>query len=233
MAVGGVVGYNMGTIHDVVLTGENDIAGVNCTGGISGGNMGTVYNCSVDGTTIRVLGDNDFSSGRIIQVDMAECGGLVIGGSFGGIIDNCTAEGVVIAEGNEPVGMGGIAGCLEMMDSITNCTAEVEIISERGGHAIGGLCGYSGTHSNGMVVAETEGMTKCLRFFLSAISLSLSADHRIDKSLELPAFNHREPGFLHAPGNAAAVFSVMITAFHQRKENMVVYPAADAANARI
>ena len=158
MAIGGVVGYNMGTIHDVVLTGENDIAGINCTGGISGGNMGTVYNCSVDCTTIRVLGDNDFSTGRIIQVDIAECGGLVIGGGFGGIIDNCTAKGVVIAEGNEPVGMGGIAGCLEMMDSITNCTAEVEIISKRGGHAIGGLCGYSGTHSNGMIVAETEGI---------------------------------------------------------------------------
>ena len=120
--------------------------------------MGYVYNCSVDGTEIHVLGDNDFSSGRIIQVDMAECGGLVIGGSFGGMIDCCTAKGIVIAEGNEPVGMGGIAGCLEMMDSITNCSAEVEIRSEKGGHAIGGLCGYSGTHSIGDIVLETEGI---------------------------------------------------------------------------
>ena len=89
---------------------------------------------------------------------MAECGGLVIGGSFGGTIDNCSARGTVLAEGNEPVGMGGIAGCLEMMDSITNCTADVEIISEKGGHAIGGLCGYSGTHSVGDVALETEGV---------------------------------------------------------------------------
>ena len=158
MAVGAVVGYNMGIIHDVNLSGENDIAGVNAIGGIAGGSMGTVYNCTVDGTTIRVLGDNDFSSGRIIQADVAECGGLIIGGSFGGSMDNCHASGTIIAEGNEPVGLGGIAGCLEMMDSVTNCTADVEIISEKGGHAIGGLCGFSGTHSVGDIALETEGI---------------------------------------------------------------------------
>jgi hypothetical protein len=73
-------------------------------------------------------------------------------------MDNCTAKGTVIAEGNEPVGMGGIAGCLEMMDRVTNCTAEVEIISEKGGHAIGGLCGFSGTHSVGDIALATEGV---------------------------------------------------------------------------
>ncbi len=158
MAIGGVVGYNMGEIHDVILTGENEIAGVNATGGITGGSTKHVYNCSVDGTTIRVLGDNDFSDGRIIQCDVAECGGLIIGGSFGGTMENCTAKGTIIAEGNEPVGLGGIAGCLEMMDSVTDCTADVEIISEKGGHAIGGLCGYSGTHSVGDIALATEGV---------------------------------------------------------------------------
>ena len=158
MAIGGVVGYNMGTIHDITLTGENSIAGVNATGGIAGGSMQSIWNCNVDGTTIRVLGNNDFSSGRIIQEDVAECGGLVVGGFFGGTIDHCTAKGTVIAEGNEPVGLGGIAGCLEMMDSIANCTVDVEIISEKGGHAIGGLCGYSGTHSVGDVALATEGI---------------------------------------------------------------------------
>ena len=158
MAIGGIVGYNMGAVHDVILTGTNDIAGVNATGGICGGSTGNTWNCAVDGTTIHVLGDNDFSDGRIIQCDVAECGGLIIGGSFGGTIDNCTAKGTVIAEGNEPVGMGGIAGCLEMMDSVTNCTADVEIISQQGGHAIGGLCGYSGTHSMGDIALATEGV---------------------------------------------------------------------------
>ncbi len=55
-----------------------------------------------------------------------------------GTIDNCSASGTVKAEGNEPVGLGGIGGCLEMMDSITNCTADVTIESANGGHAIGG-----------------------------------------------------------------------------------------------
>ena len=66
---------------------------------------------------------------------------------------------IVKAEGNEPVGLGGIGGCLEMMDSITNCTADVTIESANGGHAIGGLCGYAGTHSNPDVCLETEGFS--------------------------------------------------------------------------
>ena len=160
MAVGAVVGYNMGgLVHDIVLTGENELAAFNAIGGICGGSTGNVYNCTVDGTTIVVQGDNDFSSGRIIQEDVAECGGLIIGGSFGGTMDNCTAQGTIIATGNEPVGLGGIGGCLEMMDSVTNCTADVEIVSEMGGHAIGGLCGYSGTHHIGDIALETEGIT--------------------------------------------------------------------------
>lgn len=46
-----------------------------------------------------------------------------------------------------------------MMDSITNCTADVTIESAKGGHAIGGLCGYAGTHSNPDVCLETEGFS--------------------------------------------------------------------------
>ena len=161
MAIGAVVGYNMGMVHDVILTGENSVTGINCVGGIAGGSNGAVYNCTVEGTTINVLGDNDFSSGRIIQNDVAECGGLVIGGSFGGVIDNCTAKGTVSAEGNEPVALGGIAGCLEMMDTVTNCTADVTITTVKGGHAIGGLCGFGGTHSSSEVAAaEGVAVTK-------------------------------------------------------------------------
>ena len=159
MAVGAVVGYNMGGfVHDIVLTGENELAAFNAIGGICGGSTGSVFNCTVDGTTVVVQGDNDFSSGRIIQEDVGECGGLIIGGSFGGTMDNCTAKGKIIATGNEPVGLGGIGGCLEMMDSVTNCTADVEIVSEKGGHAIGGLCGYSGTHHIGDIALATEGV---------------------------------------------------------------------------
>ena len=43
-----------------------------------------------------------------------------------------------------------------MMDSVTNCTADVTITTEKGGHAIGGLCGCAGTHSDGKIAEETE-----------------------------------------------------------------------------
>ena len=157
MAIGGVVGYNMGAIDSVTVKNAA-ITGNNCTGGIAGGSMGPVSNCHAENVEITVIGDNDFSAG-LVQDDIAECGGLVIGGGFGGTIDNCTASGTVRAEGNEPVGLGGIGGCLEMMDSITNCSATVMIETQNGGHAIGGLCGYAGTHSNPDIVLETEGFS--------------------------------------------------------------------------
>ena len=156
MAVGSLVGYSMGSVTGCSVTNA-DVVGNNCTGGLIGGDMGPVTDCAAMNVTVTVIGDNDFSEG-LVQCDIAECGGLLIGGGFGGTITNCTAQGTVKAEGNEPVGMGGVGGCLEMMDSITNCTADVTIVSAQGGHAIGGLCGYAGTHSNGQVAAETEGV---------------------------------------------------------------------------
>lgn len=158
LAIAGVVGYNMGSLDHVSLKGESNIMGNNCTGGVIGGNSGTVTNCHVENVTVEVIGDNDFSEG-LVQCDIAECGGLLIGGGFGGTIDNCSAEGIVKAAGNEPVGLGGIGGCLEMMDSITNCTADVTIESDKGGHAVGGLCGYAGTHSDSDICLETEGFS--------------------------------------------------------------------------
>lgn len=114
LAIGGVVGYNMGSVDHVTLKGNSVITGNNCTGGIVGGNNNSVTNCSAENVTVIVIGDNEFEENHIVQADVAECGGLVIGGGFGGTIDNCSASGTVKAEGNEPVGLGGIGGCLEM-----------------------------------------------------------------------------------------------------------------------
>ena len=159
MAIGGVIGYNMGPVEGLTIR-HAKVTGNNCTGGVIGGNsVANVTDCTAEDVSVTVIGDNDFSSGRIIQVDIAECGGLIIGGGFGGTIANCTAQGTVTASGKEPVGLGGIGGCLEMMDSITNCTANVVIQTEQGGHAIGGLCGYAGTHSNSDVCQEELGFT--------------------------------------------------------------------------
>jgi sirohydrochlorin ferrochelatase len=146
MTIGGIVGYNCGAAENLTLKGKNTISGVNCTGGIIGGHQfGSVKNCHVEDATINVLGDNDFSSGPIIQCDVAECGGLIIGGAFTGSIENCSARGKIAAAGQEPVGLGGIGGCLEYMESITGCTADVTITAPNSAHAVGGLCGYAGT----------------------------------------------------------------------------------------
>jgi hypothetical protein len=148
--VGAVVGVNvLGIIDGVILAGENSVTTTVMSGGICGGNQyGTIVNCEVKNCTVNVTGDNDFSSGRIIQYDNAECGGLIVGGGFGGTVDNCTANGSVIALGNEPVGLGGIGGCLQQMESISGNTVTVTIEAGNG-HAIGGLCGYAGNGDDG------------------------------------------------------------------------------------
>lgn len=157
-AIGGVVGYNMGGhIENVGIGGNSKITGNACVGGIIGGNNGTVKSCTAKNLEIVVIGDNEFKE-KIVQCDIAECGGLIIGGGFGGVVEDCKASGTITAEGNEPVGLGGIGGCLEMMDSITNCEADVTINSAKGGHAIGGICGYAGTHSDPKIVEESEGI---------------------------------------------------------------------------
>lgn len=146
MAAGGIIGYHCGTADKLTLKGENSVSAYNCAGGVAGGSeYGTFDNCMVEAVQINILGDNDFSSGRIIQVDMAQCGGLIVGGGFGGHVANCTATGEISAMGIEPIGLGGIGGCLEYMDYVENCAANVTISAPNSAHAVGGICGYSGT----------------------------------------------------------------------------------------
>lgn len=149
MSTGGVVALNLGTIKSVTLEGNNNISGTNCVGGIVGGNMGgTITKCTVIGTKINVTGSNDFSDGQIIQNDTAECGGLIVGGGFQGIVDDCSAKGTVTATGKEAVGLGGIGGCLQSMESISGNVVTVTIKTENA-HAVGGLCGYAGRGDDG------------------------------------------------------------------------------------
>jgi len=156
-AAGIIVGYNMGGTVTGCTVKASDAASLNCTGIIAGGSGGTVTDCVVENCTVTVLGDNEFTDG-IKQCDVAECGGLVVGGAFGGTVSDCTASGKIIAEGNEPVGIGGIAGCLEMMSEVKGNIVHVEITAKNGGHAIGGLCGYAGTHSDAVLMMEKTGV---------------------------------------------------------------------------
>lgn len=159
MTAGGVIGYAMtgAVLSNVDLTADgqrNTVTGRNCVGGITGGSESAALSgCDVSKTDIVVLGSNDFSAtpGRIIQCDVAECGGPVVGGGFGGSITSSSATDCTVnADGNEPVGLGGLAGCLQCMTAITNNSVSgVTITTQRGGHAIGGLCGYAGTGTDG------------------------------------------------------------------------------------
>ena len=149
MANGGIVGYNMFGSVDNCHAKNVSVTGNNCTGCIAGGSGGPITNCTVKNGRVTVINDNDFSSGKLVQIDVAECGGLIVGGAFGCNVENCSAQGVITATGKEPVGLGGIGGCLEMAD----CKVDVIINAPNGGHAIGGLCGYAGTHSNPNVAA--------------------------------------------------------------------------------
>lgn len=150
-----------GSVTNVTLSGKNTVSGVNCVGGIVGGLWGAkVKNCRAKGVTVTLEGSNDFSDGVIVQNDMAECGGIIVGGGFTGNVSYCDAKGTVKASGNEPVGMGGIGGCLQCMDQITGNTADV-VIDAKNGHAIGGLCGYAGTGDDGDgVISSPAKVTK-------------------------------------------------------------------------
>lgn len=147
-ATGAVVGYLMAGVVENVTCRSCEASGTNCTGIVVGGSMAPVRDCIVEDCTVTVLGSNDFTGKDLIQCDVAECGGLVVGGAFMGSLDNCTAQGTVRATGNEPVGMGGVAGCIQCVPSISGNRAQV-VIECGNGHAIGGLCGYAGVGDDG------------------------------------------------------------------------------------
>lgn len=135
MATGGVIGY--------LLSGK--ASGANCTGGIVGGSMAAVSNCTAEESEVVVLGDNQFTDG-LVQCDVAECGGLIVGGSFTGSLNNCSAKGTVTAEGNEPVGLGGIAGGVA---EITFDEGTVSGIDDKGNSIFSHeyeFCGYDETN---------------------------------------------------------------------------------------
>lgn len=160
MATGGIIGYLLSGSASGINVKNVKVSGTNCTGGIIGGSMAAVSECTAEDSEVFVLGGNSFTDG-LVQCDVAECGGLIVGGSFTGSLDNCTAKGTVTGEGNEPVGLGGIAGCIQCSPSITGNKADV-VINANNGHAVGGLCGYAGMGDDGDgVVDEPSKITDC------------------------------------------------------------------------
>ena len=125
-AIGGVIGYNMGTVENVALTGSSSILGNNCVGGVIGGNeYGAVSGCRTEGAVVELIGDNSFPD-RIIQCDIAMVGGLIIGDGFGGTIDGCSVK--IDIDAKDATHVGGLVGTglydygQETALKITNCS---------------------------------------------------------------------------------------------------------------
>lgn len=83
--------------------------------GIFGAVTGTVKNLNVENADIS--GDTSaMATGEVIgyllsgKASGTNCTGGIVGGSFAGSLNNCSAKGTVTAEGNGLVGLGGIAG---------------------------------------------------------------------------------------------------------------------------
>lgn len=119
--------------------------------GIFGAVTGTVKNLNVENADIS--GDTSaMATGGVIEYLLSgkasgtNCTGGIVGGSFTGSLDNCSAKGTVTAEGNGPVGLGGIAGGVA---EITFDEGTVSGIDDKGNSIFSHeyeFCGYDETN---------------------------------------------------------------------------------------
>ena len=157
--VGGLVGYNKGSISNCFST-SNVSGGEETTGGLVAHNQdGTISNCYATGNVLGEWGNsgglvgynqdgaisNCYATGDVSGYD--QIGGLVGRNSWRGTILNCHATGNVSGYSH----IGGLAG--DNNSEISNCYATGSV--SRGLYPscgmAGGLCGvntYSGTISN-------------------------------------------------------------------------------------
>ncbi len=122
--VGGVVGYNNGTIENCHVTGSSVIMGDNvCVGGVVGENYGTISACHM----AKGCSVNGYSFvGGIIGLNKSE-----------GVITGCYA--LCSLEGNKYI--GGIIGYSDG-GSYTACYSKCSYIANR---YIGGITGFNGS----------------------------------------------------------------------------------------
>ncbi|MGD0077293.1 MAG: GLUG motif-containing protein [Sedimentisphaerales bacterium] len=123
--VGGLVGYNEGTITNCYLSGiVAGVPGSDYIGGLAGNNTGTISNCYL---TVSITGH-------------LTIGGLV-GKNDGGSIEKCFVSGSV-GDGNSSEQIGGLAGI--NYGDIHDCHYTGSVTSGRFSSNIGGLVGVDG-----------------------------------------------------------------------------------------
>jgi hypothetical protein len=143
--VGGLVGYNGGTISNCYST--STVSGGSYVGGLVGLNFGTVSN------SYSTSSVTSYSAGPVTGSGN-DTGGLVGINESGGTINNSYSTGTV--SGNEAV--GGLIGHNE--GTVSNCYS-TGLVS--GGSEVGGLVGYdlsngrvSNCYSTGSVIGDWE-----------------------------------------------------------------------------
>ena len=162
----GLFGCNSGTIKNLnvkcIISGIYDDV-VLYAGGITGMNIqGTIENCMVSANidvvseAVYVGGVVGYDSGGLIKDCYAEVelfaesigdGDVGVGGIVGetfGTVTNCEAYGTVLANGEESVYAGGIAGS-NSIEEISSCTAgvDVTVIGISDDMYSGGICGQN------------------------------------------------------------------------------------------
>lgn len=143
-SVGGLVGYNYGTINKCFASGK--VMGEKKIGGLIGYNLGTVNNCNTSGQVSGdryqggIVGTNIMGSINNCFSDASVTGGVHTGGIVGrndkGNIIDCSATGIVTGFCD----LGGLAG---MNDGIISNSFARGDVTSRGlhGFSVAGLAG--------------------------------------------------------------------------------------------
>jgi len=147
--VGGLVGWNEGTISDCYSTGSVSGTGY-YVGGLVGLNDGPITTCystaSVSGCDYvgGLVGENYYYYGTISNCYSSGSvggtygvGGLVGSNYYGGSISNCYSNGSVRGD----FCVGGLVGENSYDSTISNCYSTGPV---SGGYYVGGLVGYNG-----------------------------------------------------------------------------------------
>jgi len=169
--VGGVAGYNEGTIQNCYVTGNisgNDVSGNGTTvGGIAGANMGTIRNCyataSVSGNgaslaTVAVGGLVGLNTGTVQDCYAAE------NISYNNVNTNFGSGGVLVDESNFAGGVVGVN-----LGTVENCYATGSVYGSSNsdhGNALGGVVGYlaAGYSTNDSSTIMVGTVQNCVAF---------------------------------------------------------------------
>ena len=133
--LGGIVGFNAGTIKNATKAGTADVLsfedGTYYVGGIAGFNIGVIENCSYTTSSSNGIGYNSAIPARSYNV-----GGIAGGMSGSGSITNCSVNKGVLIYGNTNV--GGLVGHMGGSSTITNSSSDAIV---NGTSYVGGFIG--------------------------------------------------------------------------------------------